>query len=181
MKSNDLNIKKKIMFIKDEDYNYLTYNILIVLDHFKCYTQNKTFIGYMKLAFLINCLTSDADTNLFVEAMKAEKNTQSDLFLYENLLRVYTKSKLMQGHVKRLLFALKRKNIIDILPDRFSSVGAYMFPNGEMLSILHDNMFNEEYERIKKIQMAYPRLRSIKYESFLKKVFIENGVGKWED
>ena len=180
MQSDDLSVKKRIMFIKDEDYNYLTYNILIILDYLKCYSQDKTFTGYMKLAVLISCLTSDTDTDLFIQAVTL-KDCQSNFFIYEDLLKIYTKSKSMQGHVKRLLFALKTKKVIDVLPDKFNSVGAYIYQSKDMLDILHDNMFKEEYKRIEKMQKAYPRVRSIKYETFIKKVFIDNGVGKWED
>lgn len=52
-----LAIKKKIMFIKEEDYYFLTYNLLILLDVFKCHNEKTGFKFYQKIAYLIDFIS----------------------------------------------------------------------------------------------------------------------------
>lgn len=181
MNSNDLNVKKQIMFIKDEDYYFLTYNILIILDYFKCYSVENLFKDYRKLPYLIEFLSSDKSVEIYEKVFETEGKTIS-IFDYEHLLKVYTKSKFMQGQIKRLLFSLDQNQLISIVKDtRFGSVSLLIKDKEKVKEILNDEMFRNEYQRIEKIKRAYSRLRSIKYTTFIEKVFKANGVGKWDD
>ena len=46
---NSESAKKRIMFIKGEDFNFLAYNILITLDSLKCHTAERAFVDHHKL------------------------------------------------------------------------------------------------------------------------------------
>ena len=169
------------MFIKDEDYYFLTYNILIILDYFKCYSVENLFKDYRKLPYLIEFLSSDKSVEIYEKVFETEGKTIS-IFDYEHLLKVYTKSKFMQGQIKRLLFSLDQNQLISIVKDtRFGSVSLLIKDKEKVKEILNDEMFRNEYQRIEKIKRAYSRLRSIKYTTFIEKVFKANGVGKWDD
>lgn len=181
MNYDDLSVKKRIMFIKDEDYYYLTYNILVILDYFGCYNIDNLFRDYRKLSYLVYFLSSDKNTEMFQKASNSD-NEKLSLSDYENLLQIYTKSKFINSQIKRLLFSLNQRQFIEIIKDdKFSSVSLYMKDKDKIKEVLNNELFQTEYKRVEKIKQSYSRLRSVKYETFLEKVFKANGVGKWDD
>ncbi|MEN8908284.1 MAG: hypothetical protein ABF289_20200 [Clostridiales bacterium] len=180
MDKSSLNVKKKIMYIIDEDYNYLAYNILLILNCLKCYSETKMFVSYMKLPYIINFISSEFSTNLFIRLFNNSSKNLNHIE-YENLFKIYTKSKMTNNHIKRLIFSLKEKKIVDFKKDRFSSIGVFLNNNKNLSGILKNSIFYDEKNRINELKEAFPRIKSIKYNTFVKKVFIDNGVGKWED
>ena len=43
------NAKKRLMYIQKEDYNYLAYNILLVLNEFNAYSESSSFKDFINL------------------------------------------------------------------------------------------------------------------------------------
>ena len=89
MNINDLSVKKRIMFIKDEDYYFLTYHIFIILDWFNCYSKENLFVDCRKLPYLIYFLSSDINTEVYQKVF-GYNNKEFTILDYEQLLKIYT-------------------------------------------------------------------------------------------
>lgn len=181
MNINDLSVKKRIMFIKEEDYYFLTYHIFIILDWFNCYSKENLFVDCRKLPYLIYFLSSDINTEIYQKVF-GYNNKEFTILDYEQLLKIYTKSKFINSQTTRLLFSLNQNGLIEMLKDnRFGSISLYIKDKERVKEILKSDLFASESVRIKLIKESYSRVRSIKFATFNEKVFKNNGVGRWDD
>ncbi len=55
---NSIAAKKRIMFIHGEDFNYLAYHVIVLLDTLKCDSASRPFKDHRKLAFLMDLVSS---------------------------------------------------------------------------------------------------------------------------
>ena len=51
--------KKRMMFIQREDYNFLTYNFLILLNELNCVSEDKRFNDFRKIAYLVEFISNN--------------------------------------------------------------------------------------------------------------------------
>jgi hypothetical protein len=71
--------KKRMMFIQTEDYNFLTYNLLIFLDEMKCHNENSKFQDFRNIAYLIDFISKSADLESY------EKHELHDIYFKAQL------------------------------------------------------------------------------------------------
>jgi hypothetical protein len=73
------NVKKRLMYIQKEDYNYLAYNILLVLNEFNAYSESSSFKDFRKVAYLVHFINLNPDFNSYDQNELAKIYSQAQL------------------------------------------------------------------------------------------------------
>ena len=172
-----MNNKKRIMFTVDDDYYYITIKVIVVLIQLDCY--KKKFIDYRKLAFLILFMKSSENINLLIKSIQ-DYNTLS-IFEREKLISIYYKGCMEQPIVKRVLFYLEKRGLVKLIKNsKYICVDVLLNSEEEIDNIFLSEQFSEDRKNINKIYEQFNRIKSVKYDTFIKRIFGDSEVSKWE-
>ena len=177
-KVHNSDIKKRILFQKDKDACFLTYNILIILDYLKCYSEDTAFTDYKKLAYLTDFTSSDLLTNIFAKDVSLTIKEQ-------HLLQdSYLNSSSRQNKLFLVIQSLRQRNIISINFDAKNPLknSLFLIQQDLIKPITDKKIFKYEYENIDKFNKAKPikGLRGLKLSTMLQKIYENKGIKIWE-
>jgi hypothetical protein len=99
-----MNSKKRMMFILEEDYYFITIKILSILIALEC--DSKPFEDYRKLGIIFEFIK---DNNNYFFFQKLMKQDEQNIFDNEKAVRIFCDSKLAVAVIKRVLFFWKSK------------------------------------------------------------------------
>lgn len=171
-------VKKRIMFQKDKDACFLTYNILIILDYFKCYSSESAFNDYKKLSYLIDFTSSDILTSIYA------KNVLLSIKEKHLLQESYIKCSARQNKLFLVIQSLRHKKIINVLNDDKNPLknSLYLIKQDLIAPIIDKNIFKYEYENIEKLNKvrAIKGIKKVKLITLLQKLYESKGVKIWE-
>jgi hypothetical protein len=158
--------KKRMMFIQKEDYNFLTYNILLILKELDANTEQSKFKDFRKIAYLIHFVSFNYDFN------KYDKN---------ELSRIYSKSQLKKQLISHLLVILKNSNYIGVSVNRtHQSFDLWIKSENIPEGFLNSNLFEKEIKNINLLRSIIPRLKGITVKKMVESIFTNNNVITWE-
>lgn len=105
--------KKRMMYLVDEDFYFITYNCLFILNKMGCFSEKKAFKDYKKLAYLIDFIANKKLTSTM---------TIGDGFLVQNsfkeeLIQSYVIGMSRASLLARVAFALEQKGILVVKTD----------------------------------------------------------------
>lgn len=166
------------MFSKEDDYNYIAYHILIILEFFEC-TNNKMWIDYKKIIFLYQFISNKSLFELLHRAVN--EDFKIDSVDYEILNESYNNSFLKQQLVFLVIINLERNGLISIQKNATRlSLDIYIKDIEKIKSLISDSLFIEDRENLKAIKKIFPQLRTMTLKTFLVKIYKRNGVQLWE-
>lgn len=170
--------KKRIMFIKGEDFNFLAYNILIVLDALKCYSADNSLRDYDKLAYLVDLISSPTLATI-IERRARLGSTLSKRDIH-SLSIAYTNGAARKHFVARVLNSLKTREFLDIKRGEHElDVNVWLnserLPNGFLVS----DLYAPERANIELLKSVSKFLRTIKFQTFLLRFYGDQGVRLW--
>lgn len=169
--------KKRMMFVLDEDYYFITIKLLIILKGLNCYKSN--FVDHRKLAFIIGFIKEDKNIDLYRKSICI--SGELTLFDRERLISMYCSGNIDQPIVKKVLFFLEEKGLIHLEKNiKFNCINVRLVKNKELEEVLSSENYQDDMKNVKEIHSGFTRVRSIKYESFIEKVFGDSEVAKWE-
>jgi len=166
MNKNRKSAKKRMMFIQREDYNFLTYNFLILLNELNCVNEDKRFNDFRKIAYLIEFISNDIDIEKYTEI---------------ELSNIYLRAQLKKKLLSHLIITLKNKQYLGIsLNTTHRTLDVWI--NKEKIP---DDFFNSEYffQEISNIQKLkkFARVSSKqKLKTMIDNLYTNRGVLTWE-
>ncbi|MGB5919272.1 hypothetical protein [Arcobacter sp.] len=164
-----LNVKKRMMYTTNSDYYFLTYNLLVILDYYGCTSSDKMFHDFRKISFLI-----DFSSNSRLHKLLQKKETNTLYGEDMDLLRSsYSKSLLRIKEVRKIIYALTKRNILHV-----SNTNIYLNKESIPKNFFDKKLFCNEYHNLKNTKNK--RLRTMKYSSFLESLYANNGVSLWD-
>lgn len=175
---NNLEAKKRILFDKDKDACFLTYNILIILDFYKCYSSNCVFNDYRKLTYLIDFVSSDILANII---SKDTIITPKEKILLHNS---YTNSSSRQNKLFLVIQSLRQKQIIDVSFDENNPLKSRLFliDQDKIAPIIDKKIFKYEYNNLKNFNGSkiIRGIKSYKLLTLLQQIYETKGIKIWE-
>lgn len=158
--------RKRIMFIQKEDYNYLIYNLLLVLSHLECTEESKAFKDFRRIAYILDFLGS---------TKPIDKYTQ------EELGNIYIKAQLKKKLLSHVLIILKNKGYIEISSNSRNPafdiwINKHIIPN----NFWDDELFKIEINKLNEIKKILPRFRIGTIKTLAEKLFKNKNVMIWE-
>lgn len=173
-------IKKRIMFVTQDDFYFLTYNLIILLSQLECIKAEKVFLDIRKIAFLIDFISDHNLALLLARGKALDGNVRA---ADKNVLNnCYSKGKERVPFINRLAYALEKKGYITIVPDQEDkTIGAYLNLDRLPSGFTSAEMFDNEIKNVALIKGSYSRIRTTSLDTFLENVFRNNGVSTWLD
>lgn len=158
--------KKRMMFIQREDYNFLTYNFLILLNELDCVSENKKFNDFRKIAYLVEFISNNIAIEEYTEI---------------ELSNIYLRAQLKKKLLSHLIITLKNKQYLEIsLNTTHRTLDVWI--NKEKMP---DDFFNGEYfsqeisniQKLKKFAKISPR-QTLK--TMIDVLYKNRGILTWE-
>jgi hypothetical protein len=176
-KIDNIELKKRLMFVKGDDYYYLTYNIIIILQNLDCYYKQRIFRDYRKLSFLIEFVS---DYNL-INIINNKKNLNSiNIIDRELLTRAYSNGLLRKGQLLRLLFTLEKKDYIILEKENNSNIiNVSLNEKSLPKNIFRTEHFEAETNNLVILKGNIQRINRISLDTLLTKLFVNFGVKTW--
>ena len=172
-----MNSKKRMMFILEEDYYFITIKLLSILKALDC--DIKPFEDYRKLGIIFEFVKSQENTE-FLEKLINQKEDNS--FDNEKSIKIFCDSKLNVSVIKRVLFFLEKQDMIEMRKNpKNSNIDILLKINDKLRSLIETGLLEEDISRCLTIKKLLPRIRSLKLSTLQEKVFGYNEVTKWED
>lgn len=168
-------IKKRLMFVKGEDFYYLTYNMILMLDHLGCYYGSRKFKDYRKLAFLVEFVS---DYNLANILGNREGLNPIDRDL---LTRTYSNGMIRQNQLIRLLFTLEKHNLVVLEKEKTTgtvsvSLKKESLPEG----FFNSELFQPETNNMVSLTKNIQKLSLLTLEKMLQRLFDNYGLTRWQ-
>lgn len=169
--------KKRLLYNQSEDLYFITYNILLILYHLGSYSIKSEFNDYRKLAFLISIISNNKTTMLAGDyyGMLNEPNEN----IKENLNKLYFKSIENIVLIRYVLIILEEKGVVEINSNN-DKTNIFLVDYQKYKDFCTSEKFNEEIKNINTLKLRMSKLRTIKYITFIEKMFKQNGVAVWE-
>jgi hypothetical protein len=171
--------KKRIMFIKGEDFNYIAYHILVVLDSLNCYSEANVFRDHRKLAYLTDLVSSQSLARMLVRRNRLDsKLSQRDA---HSLQTAYANGISRQHLVSRVIASLVSRGILSVKQGEKDSLELDVWLNKNKLpkSFLESDLYATERENLRLLLSISNRLRTVMFPTFLERYFSDHGVHTW--
>lgn len=158
--------KKRIMFIQSEDYNFLTYNLLIFLNEMGSYSESTRFKDFRKIAYLIDFISSSKNLD--------------DYERFE-LSNIYLKAQLKKKLLSHLIITLQNKEYIDIsLNNTHKTIELWIKKDNIPKDFFNKKIFKREIENIKKLKKELNIRKNTSLKKLVDNIFTNRGVSTWE-
>lgn len=158
--------KKRLMFIQKEDYNFLTYNIILILKHLDATSKKSKFQDFRKISYLVQFISTNPN---FKDYDKRE------------LSEIYSKSHLKKQLLSHLILILKNKNYIGVDVNFYrNSLDIWLIEDNIPIDFFDKKLFNKEIENIRYIKSELPRLKILTLKTVVDSIFTKNKVITWE-
>jgi len=170
--------KKKLISFNDiYDYNFLLYNILLILNNYKCTDKDRCFVDYRKLPILIEIINSDKIRSIIMDGLNNSKSypdSDKDI-LYDCLSR----TRIMRKQIYQLILTLSKKEIINIQLNN-KSMDISIIKSKDIHDFLVKKLFIDEKSHLSNFDKCVQRIRILKYETLIDKIFDSKGVITWQ-
>lgn len=163
---NKENARRRIMFIQQEDYNFLVYNLLLILIVNRNESQNNSFHDFRKIAYLIEFIST---------------NKSIDSFTQDELGDIYSRAQLKKMLLSHVLIALKRQGIVDIsLNTTHQSFDIWINTDNLPTDFFDEVLFSNEIKNIKKMNQIVKRIRTTTISTLVNTLFTSKNIITWE-
>ena len=164
-----MNPKKRMMFIASEDYYYITYSILLILQYLESYNGNN-----IQDRRILNVLIETTSNSRLLTVLERSKLLHqlpqgSDISVLENS---YDRIQSRTAFVNRVLFVLNHHNYVELLDDYGIALVNQNIPDG----FYDEKLFELEISNILRIKKLYPQIKRTKTERLIENLFTKNGV-----
>lgn len=164
--NNKDSARKRIMFIQKEDYNYLIYNLILVLDGLGCLDESKPFKDFRRIAYILEFLGSSKSI---------------DEYTQEELGNIYLKAQVKKKLLSHVLIILKNKGYIDISANVLHrTFDIWLNKNNIPSEFWDERLFKLELDNLEKVKKYIPRFRTGVIKTLAERVFLEKNVLIWE-
>lgn len=158
--------KKRLMFIQKEDYNFLAYNTIILLDALNCTSESKKFKDFRKIAYLIDFINEGGNPKSFDQSQ---------------LSKIYSRAQIKKKLLHHLLIVLKNKKFIEVSVNSTSkTIDLWLNKSEVPLEFFDHNFFQNEMANINELKRVLGLIRSFTMKTLADKVFTDNNILTWE-
>lgn len=169
--------KKRMMFILEEDYYFITIKLLSILRALDC--DKKPFEDYRKLGIILEAVKSEENIIFFQRLMN---HSQQNIFDKEKTIKFFCDSRLNVSVIKRVLFFLEKQNMVEMTRSiKNSNIDVILKETEAFKSLIEMRILDEDLNRCLAVRKLIPRIRSLKLETLQNRVFGYDEVSKWED
>lgn len=170
--------RKRIMFIKGEDFNYISYNILIILDSLKCSSRDHAFRDHRKLSFLVDFASSATLASMLERQSRLQSSlSRRDL---HSLAVAYSNGASRKHFVARIVNSLITKGFVGVSKgENELYLDMWVKQENVPASFFKSDLYLTERDNMKKIAKVSRHIRTLTFPTFLERFFECHGVTVW--
>ena len=158
--------RKRLMFIQKEDYNFLTYNLLVLLNSLKCHSIKTRFRDFRKIAYLIEFINTGGDI---------------DDYNQDELASIYSKAQLKKQLISHLLVVLQNHNFIGVeMNTTHSSFDLWINLNQIPSDFFDKKLFEKEISNINKLKVYAHSLKTVPVKKLVDEILTSRNILTWE-
>ena len=151
------------------------YSSLIILDVLKC-RNDRYFRDYRKLPFLIEF----AQDKRLIDVVKRSSASRIHPIDRDLLFASYSSGLARRSELLKLLFVLESRDYVQLAKRNSDhEIDVVLQKNNVPKDLLSKKVFESEYENIQSLMKEVKRLSSLTLDTFLEKVYGDNGVKTW--
>lgn len=169
---------KRLMYISSEDFYLMTYIIIICLNKLiGKKSKSKVFKDHRKIFYIIKLLSDNRLIELLVRYKDKEiKNPNDKEFLFDS----FTKSELHKREVNKILNVLEKKGFLNLIKtNNFDVYNISLNEENLPKDLIENNLFDDIYKNVDTLKLNIGRLNIITLNTFIDKVYRDNGVKLW--
>ena len=158
--------KKRLMFIQKEDYNFLAYNTILLLDVLGCTSESRRFKDFRKIAYLIDFINEGGDPSCFDQSQ---------------LSKIYQRAQIKKKLLHHLLIILKNRKLIGVSVNASTkTIDLWLNKSSVPIEFLTAEFFNKEISNINSLKSALGSFKGLTIKTLADKIFNQNNVLTWE-
>ncbi len=163
---NRKSAKKRMMFIQREDYNFLTYNFLILLNELNCVSEDKKFNDFRKIAYLIEFISNNITIEDYTEI---------------ELSNIYLRAQLKKKLLSHLIIVLKNKQYLEMsLNHTHRTLDVWINKEKIPNDFFNSEYFSQEILNIQKLKKFAKISSNQKLKTMIDNLYTNRGVLTWE-
>lgn len=174
MEENEL-AKKRMMFIKSEDYNFLTYNIFIILNGLDCILGKSSLRDHRKISFLIDFISNGKLIDIIEKQIKNPSAKINDVDR-ELLSQSFTDSLLRIRTINQLVFTLANEGFISITDKKLDKLSICLNKQQIQKEFLKGELFKIERNNINRLKSIVQRISILDISTMLANLYYNNGI-----
>jgi len=167
-----MNNKKRMMFILEEDYCFVTIKILAILKALEC--DKKPFEDFRKIGIIFEFIKDDSNMIFFNKLLMGK---ELDVFENERAMKIFCDSKLDIAVIKRVLFFLEKQEMVRLSKNK--SIDVLLLNDNSLTEIFKAGLLDSDLAKVLSIKNLINRVRTLKIETLQTKIFGYNEVEKW--
>lgn len=169
----ELSTKKRMMFIKDEDYNFLAYNIFIILNGLGC-TKGKSILkDHRKLSFLVDFVANGKLIDIIEKSNRSKTINDVDR---EILNHSYTNALLRVKIINQLIFTLNNEYIIEVSEKGLERLNISLNKNNIDKEFFSGDLFKIERNNLNRLKKEVQRITIIDLSNMLNQLYYNHGI-----
>ncbi len=158
--------KKRLMFIQKEDYNFLAYNTILLLDVLGCTSETRKFKDFRKIAYLIDFINEGGNPEMFDQS---------------HLSKIYQRAQIKKKLLHHLLIILKNRKLIGVSVNGASkTIDLWLIKASVPADFLSAELFGREISNINSLKNALGTFKGFTMKTLSDKIFKQNNVLTWE-
>lgn len=155
-----------MMFIQGEDYNFLTYNFLILLNELNCVSEDKKFNDFRKIAYLIEFISNNITIEDYTEI---------------ELSNIYLRAQLKKKLLSHLIIVLKNKQYLEMsLNPTHRTLDVWINKEKIPNDFFNSEYFSQEILNIQKLKKFAKISSNQKLKTMIDNLYTNRGVLTWE-
>lgn len=162
--------KKRIMFLPSDDFNFLAYSIIIVLQTISCKSEKKLLVDIRKLAPISSIIPMPHMEYLIFDSPESHETKKM-------LPKLWAQTKKKEPLLHRITYALEKRDIIGVQVDqKRGCIGAFLKDESIGESLVESTLFNREIRNVGILMQKIPRIRTIKYQTLMERLLPYSGT-----
>lgn len=171
----DDSVKKRMMFIKSEDYNFLTYNIFIVLNGLDCVEGKSSLKDHRKISFLIDFISNGKLIDIIEKHLK-NPNSKVNEVDRELLSQSFSDSLLRIRTINQLVFTLTNEGFLIITDKKLDKLSICLNKQRVQKEFLKGEIFKIERNNINRLKSIVQRISILDITTMLANLYYNNGI-----
>ncbi len=172
---NNEKIKRRLNFISGEDFYFLTYEVMILLDVLT--TANGEFKDHRKLAYLIEIISNSNVINVLMRYKGKHVNNAHDK---ELLFSTFINGEIHEREIFKLILAFDKKGYVTINRSVHTEVLNIKLRRENLpAQFLINDVFMKDRKNAVILKQLVKRLSVLSFETFITKIYKEYGIQAW--
>lgn len=171
-------VKKRIMFNKEDDYYFITYNVLFYLYISGFTIEEKRLYDHRKLAYVLPFISNKNLLDMLIGDKAISSN--GDVFKLQN---VYYNARINMKTFTAILMALENKGFVHMRKSLTRScIDIWIDSKSIPKDFIKNKLFVSEIDNITTFNKLVPRIKILTLQTLLQKIFgPQGGLFIWED